>query len=869
MLNPLGVAIGLFIITLFTTYYLLQRQITQRKRAEKILRQQTERERLVSQIAHHIRKSLNLDEVLVTTVAEVKQFLQADRVLIYQISEDGTGCAITETVSENYPCILGETFPEEVFPREYHHAYTQGKIRAVTNIDQSDVESCLADFVKQFGVKAKLVVPILQELRDIPTNSQPYLWGLLIAHQCSDIREWQPWEIELMVQLANQVAIAIQQSEFYEQLQQLNIELENRVQQRTEELAQTNISLRAEIIERQRTEAALRHTNQTLESLIAASPRAIFTVDLDNNIKIWNPAAARMFGWTETEILDQPNPIISIELEEYQKIRESIIQGITLPRLEVRQPKKDGTLIDIVFSAAPLRNSNGAINGIVAVVADITEQKRQAEQVRLLQSVVVNTNDAVLITEFEPIDEPGPRILYINQAFTRMTGYTSEDVLGKTPRILQGPKTDRVALDQVRNALSRWETVTVEVINYRKDGSEFWVEFSVVPVADKTGYYTHWIAVQRDITERKRIEQALQRSEERFRSLIENALDVITILDTEGTIQYISPSVEKVLGYQSANLIDHNFFALIHPDDFITTCYHITNAIKNPDVALPVEFRYCHQDGTWRTLEAISQRFVDNSELTQIFVNCRDITERKRLEEVRLALEKEKELSTMKIRFFSMASHEFRTPLSVALAAAQLLENSPYAWQDDQKRIRNLHRIQDSVKNMVQLLDDILTINRAETGNLEFNPTQLDLEKFCCQFIEEIRISDGSRHIINFVCEGNKKQAYLDERLLRSILGNLLSNAIKYSPENIQVEFYLIFKDREVIIKICDQGIGISINDQNQLFQPFHRGKNVRNIPGTGLGLMVVKKCVDLHEGSLNIMSESNHGTTVTVTLPL
>ena len=107
MLNPLGVAIGLFIITLFTTYYLLQRQITQRKRAEKILRQQTERERLVSQIAHHIRKSLNLDEVLVTTVAEVKQFLQADRVLIYQISEDGTGCAITETVSENYPCILG------------------------------------------------------------------------------------------------------------------------------------------------------------------------------------------------------------------------------------------------------------------------------------------------------------------------------------------------------------------------------------------------------------------------------------------------------------------------------------------------------------------------------------------------------------------------------------------------------------------------------------------------------------------------------------------------------------------------------------------------------------------------------------------
>ncbi|MBD2569359.1 PAS domain S-box protein [Anabaena lutea] len=741
MLNPLGVAIGLFIITLFTTYYLLQRQITQRQQAENILRQQTERERLVSQIANHIRKSLNLDEVLVTTVAEVKQFLQADRVLIYRLWEDGTGSAITETVSPDYPCILGETFPPEVFPKEYHQAYTQGKTSTITDINNGDIEQCLAEFVKQFGVKAKLVVPILQEVREILPHSQPYLWGLLIAHQCSHTREWQPWEVELMVQLANQVAIAIQQSELYEQLQELNIELENRVQQRTQELAKTNNSLRAEIVERKRTEVALNHTNQTLQSLIAASPRAIFTLDLNNNVKIWNPAAERMFGWTEIEVLDQPNPIMSEDLEEYRKIKQNVAEGITPPSLEVSRYKKDGSLIDIVFSAAPLRNSMGIISGIVAVVADITE--------------------------------------------------------------------------------------------------------------------------------RKRIGQALRRSEERFRSLIENALDVITILDTDGTIHYISPSVEKVLGYQSANLINQNFFASIHPDDFVTTCYHITNAIKNPDVPLPVEFRYCHQDGSWRTLEAISQKFVDDSELTRIVVNSRDITERKRLEEVRIALEREKELSAMKIRFFSMASHEFRTPLSVTLAAAQLLENSPHAWQDDQKRTRNLHRIQDSVKNMVQLLDDILTINRAETGNLEFNPKWLDLEQFCRQFVEEIRLSDASQHTLTFICEGNWEQAYLDEKLLRSILGNLLSNAIKYSPENTQVDFYLIFEEREVIIKICDQGIGIPTNDQNELFEPFHRGKNVRNIPGTGLGLVVVKKCVDLHGGSLKIVSESGNGTTVTVILPL
>lgn len=440
---------GLGIFFLIVMYRNCNQEVA-RRRAERELLRQTNQEHLVHKIAQQIRRSLDLDNVLATTVAEVKQFLQADRVLIYRIWEDGTGSAITEAVSPHYVSILGETFPEEVFPREYHHAYTQGKTRVITNVERFDVEPCLAQFVQQFGVKAKLVVPILQErceaeeLSDptvLPTNpqhisasspTQPYLWGLLIAHQCSQPRQWHPWEVGLMQQLSTQVAIAIQQSELYEQLQNLNIDLENRVRQRTQELAQSNRLLQAEIIERQHTEVALRHTNQTLQSLINASPRAIFTVDLHNYIKVWNPAAEHIFGWTEAELLDQPNPILPENLEEYKTIKNSIMQGITPPSLEIRRQKKDGTSIEIVFSAAPLRESNGIINGIVVVVADITEQKRQAEQVRLLQSVVVNTNDAVLITEAEPIDEPGPRILYVNQAFTRMTGYSLEEVVGLT-----------------------------------------------------------------------------------------------------------------------------------------------------------------------------------------------------------------------------------------------------------------------------------------------------------------------------------------------------------------------------------------------------------------------------------------------------
>ena len=843
-LIPIGISFG--VIILLAAYYLLCREVAKRQQAEVVLRQQTERERLVNQIAHHIRRSLNLDEVLVTTVAEVKQFLDCDRVLIYRLWEDGTGTAITETVSPNWPLILGQSFPEEVFPREFHQAYSQGKTRAIANIEKSDLESCLIDFVKQFGVKAKLVVPILQG---------EHLWGLLIAHHCSNPRQWETVEIELMKQLATQVAIAIQQSELYEQLQELNAELETRVQQRTEELAKAN--------------AELRHSNQTLQALIFASPRAIFTLDLNGNVKLWNPAAERIFGWTEAEIIDRPNPIVPPDkLAEHDALRESVLQGEILYSGELRRQKKDGTPIDISFSAAPLLDTEDKICGLVAVVADITEQKKQEEQVRLLQSVVVNSNDAVLITEARPIDEPGPKIIYVNEAFTRMTGYALEEVVGKTPRILQGEKTDKAEMKKVRDALYCWESVTVEVINYRKDGSEFWVEFNVVPVADKNGWYTHWVSVQRDITDRKQAEEALRKSEERFRSLIENALDIITIIDSDRTIRYASPSVGKVLGYSSADLIGKNVFEYIHPDDVANAHHTFTNGLQNPNSTLSIEFRCRHQDGSWRILESIVQKFIDYEETPRIVVNSRDITERKRLDEIRLALERERELSALKIRFFSMASHEFRTPLSTILAAAQLLENCD-EWTETEKRMRNLHRIQYSVKNTIQLLDDILTINRAETGKLEFNPQFLDLPKVCGQLLEELRLSVGAKHNINFVCLGQCSNAYLDEKLLRSIITNLLSNAIKYSASGSNIYFNLEGDLNQVNLRIKDEGIGILEDDRKQLFEPFHRGKNVRNIPGTGLGLVVVKKCVELHGGSISVHSEVGVGTTFIVNLPL
>jgi len=144
--------------------------------------------------------------------------------------------------------------------------------------------------------------------------------------------------------------------------------------------------------------------------------------------------------------------------------------------------------------------------GVSVFIRDITKQKKEEHHLKLLESVITNTTDAVLITEAEPFDEPGPRILYVNEAFTKMTGYTSDEVIGKTPRILQGPKTDKRELIKLGECMRLWESCEVTLINYKKSGEEFWINFTLNPVADEKGWFTHWISIDRDVTERKKEE---------------------------------------------------------------------------------------------------------------------------------------------------------------------------------------------------------------------------------------------------------------------------------------------------------------------------------------------------------------------------
>ncbi len=158
------------------------------------------------------------------------------------------------------------------------------------------------------------------------------------------------------------------------------------------------------------------------------------------------------------------------------------------------------------------RDDRGAPQRLVGLARDVTEQREAASRLAQLEACVERITDIVMITEAEPLQDPGPRILYVNEAFERITGYKRKEVIGKTPRMLQGARTSRAELDRIREALRRWEPVHAELINYTKSGEEFWLELEISPVPDSTGWYTHWVAVERDVTERKRAEESLRRA---------------------------------------------------------------------------------------------------------------------------------------------------------------------------------------------------------------------------------------------------------------------------------------------------------------------------------------------------------------------
>ncbi len=266
----------------------------------------------------------------------------------------------------------------------------------------------------------------------------------------------------------------------------------------------------------------------------------------------------------------------------------------------------------------------------------------------------------------------------------------------------------------------------------------------------------------------------------------------------------------------------------------------------------------------WQTIDELITKPIEKLELqarVEMLLRSRRLSL-----ELQTALKQERELRELKSRFVSMVSHEFRNPLSSISGFTRLLQqrNLPPEKRDD-----FFQRILAAVARMIALLDDVLILGKSEAAVLLSNPVQLALEPFCRKLIEEIKLSTGTNHTINFDCEDECVTLQMDEALLRHILSNLLSNAIKYSPADTTIQVRLQCKSEAVIFQVQDEGIGIAPADQKRLFESFYRASNVGKIPGTGLGLTIVKQAVERYGGTIALKSQINIGTTFIVTLPL
>lgn len=376
---------------------------------------------------------------------------------------------------------------------------------------------------------------------------------------------------------------------------------------------------------------------------------------------------------------------------------------------------------------------------------------------------------------------------------------------------------------------------------------------------------------QDEIAERQRAEEALRRSEEKFRTMFNRAPDGVIIVDpASDQILEVNTSVVELLGYPAHRMIGSAFRALINSSSPETAASLHLHTDTMPSLST-IQVR--RRDGSlaivdltlttipWLTGEVTAAYLRDASERLDLEA------ERIRTEVLQAEMNKERELVNLKSRFVSTVSHEFRTPLSVILSSSDILTR--YAERMTPERHQeHLDRIRSHAMQMTDMLNDVLTLNKLQSGANPFQPSAIDLLKLCNDVLEQVRISKGEDHVLKFTWEGEIAGAVVDDRLLQHVLINLLTNAVKYSPVGSIVDLRLKRQGEVLVFEVQDSGIGIPEADQARMFEPFYRAVNASEIEGTGLGLAIVKEKVMLHGGSIDFVSQQGAGTKFVVRIP-
>lgn len=355
----------------------------------------------------------------------------------------------------------------------------------------------------------------------------------------------------------------------------------------------------------------------------------------------------------------------------------------------------------------------------------------------------------------------------------------------------------------------------------------------------------------------------------RLQAIIDTATDGIITIDERGIVETINPAGATLFGYEPEEIIGENIYVLMPQPHRSHHDQYVQNYLKTGNkkiIGIGREVHGLRKDGSTFLLRlSVAEVQLENRRIFTGIIH--DLSDRVLAIEAQRALEEEKELNELKSRFVSMASHEFRTPLTSILSSATLI--SKYTDESTQaKRIKHVHRIQSSVRNLTNILNDFLSLSKLEEGKIAHNPNYFNLKPSIEEVIEEVEAMMKPQQKIVYQHNGQTDSIFLDEKLLHNILSNLLSNALKYSNEGQTIDLSSRVTDVSITIKVQDYGIGIPPKDQIRLFKRFFRAENVANIQGTGLGLNIVKRYLKLMGGTITFESQLNQGTTFTVVFP-
>lgn len=616
-------------------------------------------------------------------------------------------------------------------------------------------------------------------------------------------------------------------------------------------------------------ERQLKDNEYRFRIIFEHAPLGIAMIDSQSSkIMHLNPRFAEILGRNQQELrgASWKDFTHQQDLSGNQSLIRQMVEG-QLPSFQAlqRYTRPDGSSVYADMHVASLETGpDGRVITHLCMIEDISQRLKEEQQMKLLQSVVTQIADAVLITRAERLEEPGPEIVYANQAFLELCGYEEAEVLGRSPRFLQGPRTSRSALDELRRALEHFQPVEVELLNYRKDGSVFWNNISIVPLLDEAGKPTHFISLQRDITLRKEQEELQRAFSTRISNTLQSIQDGFFSIDIYGRISYWNAVAAHTWQLPASEVMGFPY-TQVFCGDLDGELHAALKKAMDSGQSSQLRWRFPHSD-RWYEFRIYSSDLG----LTVYF---KDISEQmeaeQRLNELNRQLvvhSRELALSNSELEQFAyVASHDLQEPLRMVTSFLSLIRKKYEPLLDDKGR-QYIEFAVDGAARMRQIILDLLEYSRVGRGEDKMEMVSLQL------LVKDI-LTLQRQHIQELGAEISVDPMPTVAGLkapLRQVFHNLISNALKYHKPGRQPRIRIRASEgeREWLFSVQDNGIGIEEAYFERIFVLFQRLHSKQDYSGTGIGLAVCKKILENMGGRIYLESSPGQGSTFYFTLP-